>query len=76
MSNRLQVLIPAELDSELAKAAQRNRLSKGAWVRRVLEEAVRAANSSGPDPLARLSALGAPTADIDRMLSEIEAGRG
>ena len=47
-----------------------------AWVRRVLEEGVRAANSSGPDPLVRLSALGAPTADIDRMLSEIEAGRG
>ena len=28
------------------------------------------------DPLEKLSRLGAPTADIDQMLAEIEAGRG
>lgn len=49
-------------------------MSKGAWVRKVLETALDQ-ESSGEDPLARLSALGAPTADISQMLSEIEAGR-
>ena len=28
------------------------------------------------DPLDRLAALGAPTADVEQMLAEIEAGRG
>jgi hypothetical protein len=28
------------------------------------------------DPLARMAGLGAPTADIEQMLAEIEAGRG
>jgi hypothetical protein len=28
------------------------------------------------DPLERLKILGAPTGDIEQMLSEIEAGRG
>ena len=28
------------------------------------------------DPLGKLSGLGAPTADIDQMLAEIESGRG
>jgi hypothetical protein len=43
-------------------------------VRRALEEAL-ASDRRGPDPLARLSSLGAPTADIGQMLAEIEAGR-
>jgi hypothetical protein len=29
-----------------------------------------------PDPLERLAALSGPTAEIDQMLAEIEAGRG
>jgi hypothetical protein len=49
-------------------------MSKGAWVRKVLESALDQ-EASGEDPLARLASLGAPTADIDQMLSEIEAGR-
>lgn len=75
MSHRLQVLITESLDARLAKAAQRRRLSKGEWVRRAIEQAL----TEGPrevDPLDRLAALGAPTADIDQMLAEIEAGRG
>ena len=75
MSHRLQVLIPEELDARLSKAASRNRVSKGEWVRRVLEESLRRASKSGPDPLARLSSLNAPTADVEQMLAEIEAGR-
>ena len=77
MSHRLQVLIPPELDSQLAKAAQRSRMSKGAWVRRVLQESVNKAwnGQTGADPLAELASLEAPTGDIEQMLSEIEAGR-
>jgi hypothetical protein len=77
MSRRLQVLISPELDAQLAKAAQRGRVSKGEWVRRVLLEAVRkpAKGLGVSDPLLRLESLGAPTADIDRMLAEIDAGR-
>ena len=75
MSHRLQVLIPESLDARLTQAAQRRRLSKGAWVRQALERAL----TEGPreaDPLDRLAALGAPTADVEQMLAEIEAGRG
>ena len=74
MSHRLQILIPEGLDARIAKAAQRVRISKGEWVRRALEMALND-NTQPPDALARLASLGAPTADIDQMLAEIEAGR-
>ena len=77
MSHRLQVLIPEKLDQRLRLAAKRDRVSKGEWVRRAVERAL-----SGPDrrrgqtdPVARLASLEAPTADIEQMLAEIEAGR-
>lgn len=76
MSHRLQVLIPAELDAHLEKAARRSRLSKGAWVRNTLQEALdRSGCLAQVDSVARLASLDAPTADIDQMLAEIEAGR-
>ena len=77
MSHRLQVLIPGQLDARVSKAAQRSRISKGEWVRRALLQALErpARKEDRPDPLARLAALEGPTADIDRMLEEIEAGR-
>jgi len=77
MSHRLQVLIPEELEVRLRKAAQRSRTSKGEWVRRAIEDTLqRSCESRGTgDPLTRLASLGAPTADIDQMLAEIEAGR-
>jgi metal-responsive CopG/Arc/MetJ family transcriptional regulator len=76
MSHRLQVLIPSELDAQLEKAAQRSRMSKGEWVRRALREALhQPARSGTSSPVDRLASLGAPTADIEQMLSEIEAGR-
>ena len=74
MSHRLQVLIPERLEARVRKASQRNRISKGEWVRRAIERAL-ADECAISDPLARLSGLGAPTADIDQMLAEIEAGR-
>jgi predicted DNA-binding protein len=77
MSHRLQVLIPEELEVRLRKAAQRSRTSKGEWVRRAIEDTLqRTGEFQGTgDPLSRLASLGAPTADIDPMLAEIEAGR-
>lgn len=74
MSHRLQVLISEGLDARVAKAAQRRRMSKGAWVRRALEEALAEPHES--DALERLESLGGPTADVEQMLAEIEAGRG
>lgn len=76
MSHRLQVLIPEDLDAALNKAAQRNRMSKGEWVRRTLWEAVReSGRAKVSDPVARLAGLDGPAADLDWMLAEIEKGR-
>ena len=74
MHHRLQILLPEGLDARLRKAAQRSRLSKGEWIRRAIEQAL-AAGRPERDPFSRLSALEAPTADIDQMLAEIDAGR-
>jgi len=78
MSHRLQVLIPEELDARIRKAARRSRVSMGEWVRRAIETALRGpatAVRDSPDPVARLASLDGPTGGIDKMLSEIEAGR-
>ena len=75
MSHRLQLLIPEQLNARLDKAAQRSRVSKGEWVRHVLEESLQQSVKGGPDPVSRLGSLKAPTSDLDRMLAEIEAGR-
>jgi hypothetical protein len=74
-SHRLQVLVPESLQRRIVKAAQRSRLSTGAWVRKAIERHLADDRAAG-DPLDRLKALGAPTGDIDRMLADIEAGRG
>lgn len=66
--------MPPGLEARVRKAAQRRGVSKGEWVRRALEDALKR-DVRGPDALSRLSSLGAPTADIDQMLAEIEAGR-
>ena len=44
---------------------------QGEWVRRAIERAL-AEDRGGGDALDRLSRLGAPTADIDQMLAEID----
>jgi hypothetical protein len=77
MSHRLQVLISPQLDARLQKAAQRSRVSKGEWVRRTLEASTKPRGTGAPhaDPVARLSSLHAPAANMKRMLAEIEAGR-
>jgi hypothetical protein len=74
LSSRLQVLIPPGLNTRIDKAAQRARISKGEWVRRAIEKAL-SERPGAPDPVQALSGLGAPTADIEQMLAEIESGR-
>lgn len=74
MSHRLQVLVPEALDRRVRKAAQRSRLSAGAWVRQAIERALQ--DGSRSDPLDALAQLGAPTGDINQVLAEIDAGRG
>lgn len=75
MSERLQVLVTAALRKRIRKAAERRRLSAGAWVREAIE---RALDDDRPraDALDRLGQLGAPTGDIEQVLAEIDAGRG
>jgi hypothetical protein len=75
MSYRLQVLIPIELNERIQKASKRAQISKGEWVRRALEAAMRPATVRSGSTVAQLAALNAPTAPIHQMLSEIEAGR-
>lgn len=77
MSYRLQVLIPEEMDQRVRKAARRLQVSKGEWVRRAIDRAL-ASGQAGeePDPVRALADLQGPTGDIERMLDEIEAGRG
>jgi hypothetical protein len=74
MSHRLQVLVPEALDRRIRKAADRSRMSTGAWVRQAIERALEEKHRG--DPLDQLAGLGGPTGDLDQMLAEIDAGRG
>jgi hypothetical protein len=74
MSHRLQVLIPESLDVRIRQAAERDRVSKGEWVRRAIERALKEKRPS-KSALAGLLSLDAPTGDIEEMLEEIEKGR-
>ncbi len=75
-SKRLQVLVTDDMDHRVRRAADRARVSRGAWVRQAIRERLK--RESGPvpaDPLAELRTLNGPTADICGMIGEIEAGR-
>lgn len=78
MSKRLQVVVDDKEWKELAKAARRQGLTLSEWVRQVLREARRAEPNG--DVATKLEVIRAandnsfPTADIDRMLEEIELG--
>ena len=74
MSKRLQILVPEAMDRRVRKAAQRGRLSVGAWVRQAIDRALQ--DDRPADPLDRLAALGAPTGDIEQVLADIDAGAG
>lgn len=74
MSERLQILIPESLAARLRKAAQRARTTRSAFVRDAIERALEE-EGAADDPVAALGELCAPTADIERMIEEIEDGR-
>ena len=80
MSKRLQVVIDEKELREIERAARNHKLTVSEWVRQTL----RAARQRQPagDPTKKLQFIRAavansfPTADIDQMLREIEAGYG
>jgi hypothetical protein len=78
MSKRLQVLLDEKELRELKEAARRQGVPVSAWVRRALRDAYgREPRGSIDRKLAAVRAAVAhefPTADIDRMLAEIEQG--
>jgi hypothetical protein len=80
VSKRLQVLLDESEFREIRGIARRQRMTVAEWVRQALRAAVR--TSSGSDPRKKLAVVRAavrhafPTADVDRMLAEIERGYG
>lgn len=74
----MQVLLPDREMSEIQRLARHDRLTVGEWVRRALREA--RADKPVHDAETKLKAVrrGArhafPSADIERMLDEIERG--
>ncbi len=74
MSERLQILIPESLAARLRKAAQRAGTTRSALVRDAIERALDEYGGTD-DPVSALGELDAPTADIERMIEEIEDGR-
>jgi hypothetical protein len=78
MSKRLQVLLPDQEMAEIRKLARRERLTVGEWVRRALREARQQKPAHDAhvklNAIRRAAGFSFPTADIDRMLAEIERG--
>lgn len=78
MTKRLQVLLPDPEYREIQKIARSRRISIAQWVRQALHMAKR--EEPIGDVSQKLEALRAaskfefPTADIERMLAEIEQG--
>ena len=78
MSKRLQVILPDPEYRDIQRAARSRNMSLAEWVRQALS-LVRRSEPSG-SPGKKLEAIRAaarfqfPTADIDRMLGDIERG--
>ena len=79
MSTRLQVVIDDEEMEEIRWAARRQRVTVSEWVRQALRQAREGAPTVEAErklaALRKAMTYDAPTADIDQMLAEIEAGR-
>jgi hypothetical protein len=80
MSKRLQVILKDPEYREIQRAARSRNMSLAEWVRQALS-LVRRSEPSGSvskklDAIRAAARLGYPTADIDRMLAEIERGYG
>lgn len=78
MSKRLQVILDEDEYRKVKRAARRQGLTLSEWVRRALAEARSSqprSNASKKLAVVRTAAKHEfPTADIDRMLREIEQG--
>ena len=78
MSKRLQVVLPDRDMSDIQRLAKRERLTVGEWVRRALREARESRPAIEPEvklkAVRRAAAYTFPTADVSRMLDEIERG--
>jgi hypothetical protein len=80
MSKRLQVVLEDKEMREFERAARQRNMTLSEWVRQSLR-AARLAEPAG-DPAKKLQIVRAavthafPTAEIDQMLGEIEAGYG
>ena len=78
MSKRLQVILDDEELQEIQRIAELKQMTVAEWVRQTLR-AARKGESSG-DPNSKLAAIRAaarnsfPTADVDEMIAQIEAG--
>ena len=78
MTTRMQVLMADDEFAEIRRVAKRHRMTVAEWVRQALRRARR--DEPATDPRRKLSAVREaargdyPTADIDRMLTEIEGG--
>lgn len=74
----MQVLLEDDEFDEIRRVAKRHRMTVAEWVRQALRGARR--DEPTVDPARKLAALRAatrgqyPTADIDRMLQEVEGG--
>lgn len=78
MLKRLQVLLDEEEYREIQSIARRQRMSLSEWVRQALRQARSGSSGAVADKLRILSDAYRhefPTADIDVMLQEIDAGR-
>jgi len=78
MAKRLQVILQDPEYREIQRAARSQHMSLAEWVRRALQSARRREpeGSSGKklESIRRAAQHEYPTADIDQMLAEIEAG--
>jgi hypothetical protein len=78
MSKRLQILLDEEELVEIRRAARRQRTNVSDWVRQALRQARRSepqGSASRKIEVIRTAARNQfPTAELDRMLAEIEQG--
>jgi hypothetical protein len=80
MSKRLQVIVQDPEYRDIQRAARLRRMSIAEWVRQALVQARRSEPSrevaSKLEVIRAAASMDFPTADIDRMLEEIEQGYG
>ena len=78
MAKRLQVIVQDPEYREIQRAARSGHMSLAEWVRQALASARRqepeASNGKKLESIRRATQYEFPTADVDQMLAEIEAG--